>query len=244
MLNDILGLPRVVNGVGNVYPIPLLEYSQFMAYAYLLKYDKKHTYIKNDETGDLEALLYVDFPCEDIIGEIKGQDLVKYKVNCLTLAIEMLTRKPVKYNFDDKTFYIGDDGFLNEFNFYEFKNNVCEQNLIVVERFYKNKKLAERVKALKKNKADKGSMGIEDIISTVSVLASVSYEEISKMTYYQLMHTFGRVNKIKEFELTTKRRLSGDDKCNIVHYTDNLNLGVNNDKELFKEVGTIQKMFS
>lgn len=250
MVNDILGLPTFMPNVGDCYPIPLLNYPLFQKYSWILKYDKRHTYLKSEETTELEAILFNEFICDEIPENIKGNDLVKYKIEHLIYVISIVTKKNVYFDYRDIVFYIGDDrdkpdGVVNRFNYDEFKELICKQNLIATERFYKNKKLAERVKTLKKSKSEKGGLGWDDVISTTSILAHVSYEEISKFTYYQMMHTFGRANKIMEYKLTIQRRLAGDDKCEVVGYTDELKLGANDeDDKMFKKVSDLQKMFS
>lgn len=242
MFEDIFNLPRIVKGVGEVYPVLLKDYMNFMQVAWILKYNKKHTYTEDEEISTLEAILFKDFSCSEL-KDINGNDAVKYKAYCIKCLIEIVCKDIVEVNFQDKCFYIGKtkEKCVNEFNYDVFRKVVMEQNLIQEEKFYKSKIVAKKMADAREVRSRKqGNIQFEDIISTIKNFSGVSYKEIYKQSYYQTITDFSRIRNIKEHDLTVLFASQfGTKQVKIVDFSCNLELMKDNSKESIKRVSEV-----
>lgn len=242
MFEDIFNLPRIVKGVGEVYPVLLKDYMNFMQVAWILKYNKKHTYTEDEEISTLEAILFKDFSCSEL-KDINGNDAVKYKAYCIKCLIEIVCKDIVEVNFQDKCFYIGKtkEKCVNEFNYDVFRKVVMEQNLIQEEKFYKSKIVAKKMADAREVRSRKqGNIQFEDIISTIKNFSGVSYKEIYKQSYYQTITDFSRIRNIKEHDLTVLFASQfGTKQVRIVDFSCNLELMKDNSKESIKRVSEV-----
>lgn len=242
MFEDIFNLPRIVKGVGEVYPVLLKDYMNFMQVAWILKYNKKHTYTEDEEISTLEAILFKDFSCSEL-KDINGNDAVKYKAYCIKCLIEIVCKDIVEVNFQDKCFYIGKtkEKCVNEFNYDVFRKIVMEQNLIQEEKFYKSKLVAKKMADAREVRNRKqGNIQFEDIISTIKNFSGVSYEDIYKQSYYQTITDFSRIRNIKEHDLTVLFASQfGTKQVKIVDFSCNLELMKDNSKESIKRVSEV-----
>lgn len=242
MFEDIFNLPRIVKGVGEVYPVLLKDYMNFMQVAWILKYNKKHTYTEDEEISTLEAILFKDFSCSEL-KDINGNDAVKYKAYCIKCLIEIVCKDIVEVNFQDKCFYIGKtkEKCVNEFNYDVFRKIVMEQNLIQEEKFYKSKLVAKKMADAREVRSRKqGNIQFEDIISTIKNFSGVSYKEIYKQSYYQTITDFSRIRNIKEHDLTVLFASQfGTKQVKIVDFSCNLELMKDNSKESIKRVSEV-----
>lgn len=246
MFEDIFNLPRIVKGVGEVYPVLLKDYMNFMQVAWILKYNKKHTYTEDEEISTLEAILFKDFSCSEL-KDINGNDAVRYKAYCIKRLIEIVCKDTVEVDFQDKCFYIGKakERCVNEFNYDVFRKVVMEQNLIQEEKIYKSKLFAQWMQDAKElNRKNGSNREIDDIISTIRIYTGASYNEIAQQTYYQIMTDFCRIQKFKEYELTALfASQHGTKNISIVDYTESLGLRKDQDDGLTMKIGEVLGKF-
>nr|DAW63518.1 MAG TPA: hypothetical protein [Caudoviricetes sp.] len=242
MFEDIFNLPRIVKGVGEVYPVLLKDYMNFMQVAWILKYNKKHTYTEDEEISTLEAILFKDFSCSEL-KDINGNDAVKYKAYCIKCLIEIVCKDIVEVNFQDKCFYIGKtkEKCVNKFNYDVFRKVVMEQNLIQEEKFYKSKIVAKKMADAREVRSRKqGNIQFEDIISTIKNFSGVSYETIYKQSYYQTITDFSRIRNIKEHDLTVLFASQfGTKQVKIVDFSCDLELMKDSSKESIKRFSEV-----
>lgn len=203
MFTDIFGLPRELKNVGKIYPIKMCDYLEFCNYSWILRYEKAHTYVKDENITNFEAVIYREFNCE-AINNFKGNDLIKIKIYAIGQIIRLTLHQEPKFDFEKNEFTINGKK-INKNNYDEFRKIVMEQNLIVKEKIYKSKEIEQWFKKARKTKdreEKNNNIGFEEIVSTVRAKTGNTYEELLQETYYQLMTDFMRINEVVNHEDT------------------------------------------
>ncbi|MCA1021646.1 hypothetical protein [Halobacillus litoralis] len=224
-LKDILGQPKKVFNIGDIYPVKIKDYEDFVIHSTFLRFSKKH--FTNDTTG---------FTLFELVTALTLQDdsISQSFLNMLNTV----THKEFHYHKEPEKAakFVSEDGSeLNNENFDFFREIVMKQNLIYEEKVYKNatvKKWADKVLAARaKNSVN---MTMEDMISVVKVFGNESYEDIAEYTIYQLEHTFQRILKIEDYRRTIQFMCAGDDKSKLNPFVEKIDLYKNPYDDIFK----------
>lgn len=232
-VNDILGLPEYIDGIGEIYPVKIKDYNKFMKCAGILNFKKDH--FENQLDGDLLEKVKL----LDILLRL-GFDDETY-INNLIELFELVLKKDValinQYDLDSYYFKIDEDHSITSDNFDQLRRLIMKQNILHEPKVFKNKLVKEWAeKVLKAREKQSANITFEDMISTISALTGKHYWDIGEYTVYQLKSEFGRIAKDKAYEASWYQIIAsqGAAKINIEHFAENLNLMKNPYDDLFK----------
>jgi hypothetical protein len=229
----IFGLPEFVEGIGEIYPVQMIHYDEFMNSANIICLSYEHFNVeeikKSYQVDDLKLFdLVVLATCQSEFGQLAFDNLIK--------TFSIILRKNVSFNSDIVSFITEDGCMINRDNYEEFRKIVMKQNLLFTPKVYKNKitqEWAEKVlKARAKNSLD---CTIEDMISTIAVISSKHYTELSTYTIYQIRQEFNRIMKIESYRSSIAFRCAGDDKIPIEPYAEKIDMFKNPYDDVFKD---------
>lgn len=220
----ILGQPEQVQGVGDIYPIKLKDYDEFMKYAGVLQISKNHI---PKEYDDMSLFSYI------VQHGLQDSEFMLALENLFSL----LTKRKFKFITDGEQFgFISDneENVIVNQNYEDIRKTVMRQNLIFEKKVFKDKMVEEWAEqVLKARRKNAVKMTIEDIVSTVSVYSGIDYEKLSEYTLYQLNYSFNRVSKIKSYESNVSFKCAGAEKVKLDHFAEEINLFKNPYDDLF-----------
>lgn len=231
-LNNIFGRPQYIEGVGNIYPIKLKDYDEFIENANILYYSKRHFGIE-DENISLFSILFT-------FG-VQNPDIIKKLQNLFSMILKKETFVAVSDDFYG--FVIDEDHSINEHNYDLVRQVVMNQNIIFEPKVYKDplvQKWAEKAMEAKAKNSIK--MTLEDMITTVHVFTGIDYEKIAEYTYYQLQASFNRIKKIKNYDTNVAMKCAGAEKVEIEHFAEELDLYKSPYDDLFKDKSKLNKL--
>lgn len=204
-LNDIWGLPVYVEGIGHIYPIRMKDYEEFDSVADVLRYSKKHFPLTKGQEKDYALL--------DLIMYAFRKDKIERKLEKL---FSLVMRKEVVYKTDGYGYmflinmYDNKINCINADNYDKFREIVMKQNLVFEHKVFKNKLVQQwAMKVLKAREKNAPKIGIEDMITTVSVYTGKNYDVIREGTIYQLYADFNRVRKMKNYDVSVLAGATG-----------------------------------
>jgi hypothetical protein len=218
----IFGEPDFLEGIGNVYPVKLKNYDEFVECSTHLYYSKDHF---GEEFKDFSLLELLIFGLRD---EKIVQDFEK--------LFSLVLKKDIAFFTTDYDFgFKGEKSLINKDNYDHLRNTIMKQNLMFEQKVYKNKvvqKWADKViQARAKNSI---KIEFEDKISTVSVATGKHYWDLAEYTIYQLETDFKRVIKLKQHEQGIILSTVSSD-VSIEHFAENLDLYKSPYDDLFKD---------
>lgn len=231
----ILRKPDYVDGVGEIYPITLENYDEFMNMTNIisLSYDHFQEVIENNERKIILARQMGIDP-----DDIRLYDLIKFlslefenplvMFRNLENVFSLVLQNTVKFNSQLQTFIIDESGEINRDNYDIVREIIMRQNLLFVPKVYKNKLMQEWAeKALKARAKNSIDSTIEDMITTVSVLGGKTYDQLKKYTIYQLKAEFNRILKIETFRSYQLYKIAGAEDIPNVHFAENIDMFIN-----------------
>lgn len=115
--------------------------------------------------------------------------------------------------------------FEDEDRFMAVRKIVMDMNLIKEEKVFKDERLQKGEDMKKKidSVKNKDAQTIEDIVTSVRVKSGTSYDEINKMSVYQLYADFARINAIMNYETTIIFKSVGSD-MEVENWSKHINL--------------------
>lgn len=234
MIKDILGLPEHVDKIGNIYPVRIKDYDEFMENCDVLLYNKDHF----DGVGELKLF--------DILMVVLGENFKQKMINLIKICLKQDNVKFVALkNFSG--FIFGDTNYIDADNFEEFKKIVLRQNLLFEPKVYKNKLVQEWAeKALRAKMKDSINITIDDKITTVVSFTGISYETIAEMTIFQLEATFNRICKFMDYITSVHVLCAGTTDIKLSHFAEFVDLYKNPYDSLFvsdEKLNKINKIF-
>lgn len=189
-LDNILGKPKFVFNVGNVYPIRLKDWDRFEQHMQVLMLSKKHIPIESD----------VEIPLLTRLILLQNE----FIFDSLCEIFDIVTRtKSFEFRVDvDGYYFINDKSqIVNDGNYEELRKTILHQNIILEPKIFKSKLMQEWAeKALKARQKNAANVTLEDMITTVAALSGKDYSTLENYTIYQLKSEFNRWVKIKNFE--------------------------------------------
>ena len=259
--------PQPLDGVGDIYPIKIAEYSIFKEYAskYLLagrkwlanicKYPKDEYildfFVKNALMMEVIEVSGNEFEEGSNITEVlKSDELLKYKISEMEEMFSMTLKKAVKFELlsviDDAVidyrFQIGEgDKYITKFNFENYREVVMEQNLLFEPLTSPsergNEAIQNAIKVLSKNGV---TQDLISVCSTVSTYKGVSDEELQEYTYYRLMCDFETINRINNNIIYAMFMAQGSKDAEITYLGEVINVSKNPYEGLLKRNGDNQ----
>ncbi|MDC4245514.1 hypothetical protein [Clostridium perfringens] len=235
MLKDYFGQPDYIEGIGEIYPIKVLEYQEFQQLAQrYITIDKKALEIELGEEFKESTLMLVlsQIKAYEIANDDNRLALVgsneleqfkvlreaEYKLNIedFEKVLKMILHKDVFYDEDGVRFKIQDEDILsekeiNQENFDEFKKVVMRQNLLFTPLYYEDPILQSILMSLRENKAQESNsqFDLETICQVVSNEKKIPQYELQNFTYYMLIADYTRLSVIDNHDLGKQVKSSG-----------------------------------
>jgi hypothetical protein len=232
---NLFGEPFFIEGIGNVYPIRLIDWEKFESVIPVILQSEKHF-----ETNG-------EFPLLDIlIRGISDEVIVKSLEIIFQLALRNDDIKFVVYDFDKYKFQIDDEHSITVDNFPLIRNVIMQQNILFEPKIYKNKevqKWAEKVLAARGKNAPNITM--EDMLSTVSVFTGKHYWDLKDYTIYQLKSDFNRICKIEEYRtqsMVFANPYADLSKFKMDHFAEKIDMYKNPYDDVFKDKSSMKKI--
>ncbi len=228
-LKYIFRRPEHVEGLGEIHPIKLKDYDEFVQYATVLQVSKKTMKLDEDDSVSNFDLL---------LGCIAQDESILYFVTGL---LNLVTGKHFHFSTEENRVVFTDTDYsvkLSYDNYDAFRDTVMKQNLIFEKKVYKNpavQKWADKVMEARSKNSIK--VTTEDMITTVHAITGTSFEVIENYTIYQLKAVFERVSKVKDYDTSIQARLAGNDKTDVQPYMAELNMFKNPYDDLFVDKG-------
>ena len=209
----IFGKPEHIDGLGNVHPVKLKNYDEFINCSNYLYIGKDHF---NDEVLDYPLLQLLIFAFKD---QSVIEDLEKLFALVLQTEVQAFVRDDVEIAFKTPV-----GGVIDNFNYDLLRRTIMRQNLMFEQKVYKDKVVqAYMHKVFEARAKNSSKLEFEDKISTVSVFSGKHYWDLEEYTIYQLEVDFCRISKFKNFDLTVTARSLGSDQ-KIEHFAENVDM--------------------
>lgn len=223
-MNLIFGRPDIVDGVGLVHPVTLVDYDEFQEASSFIYYSKAHFGKEYDNYPLLDLIVY-GLRDDKIIGDIET-------------VIKIVTKKNSSLYLDEKSgvygFYIDEGSSLTNQNYEAFRSIVMKQNLMFEQKVYKDKRTQEWAQKVMAAKSKSGvRIELEDMITTIAAFSGKHYWDLEKYTIYQLQSEFKRIGKIKGYDSDIAIACVSGDGSKIGHYAEYLDLFRNPYDDLF-----------
>jgi hypothetical protein len=234
-INNLFGEPFFIEGIGNVYPIRLIDWEKFESVIPVILQSEKHF-----ETNG-------DYPLLDIlIRGISDEVIVKSLEIIFQLALRNDDVKFVVYDGNQYKFQIDDEHSITADNFPLIRNVIMQQNILFEPKIYKNKevqKWAEKVLAARGKNAPNITM--EEMLSTVSVFTGKHYWDLKDYTIYQLKSDFNRICKIEEYRtqsMVFANPYADLSKFKMDHFAEKIDMYKNPYDDVFKDKSSMKKI--
>jgi hypothetical protein len=234
-INNLFGEPFFIEGIGNVYPIRLIDWEKFESVIPVILQSEKHF-----ETNG-------DYPLLDIlIRGISDEAIVKSLEIIFQLALRNDDVKFVVYDGNQYKFQIDDEHSITPENFPHIRNVIMQQNILFEPKIYKNPevaKWAEKVLAARGKNAP--NITIEEMLSTVSVFTGKHYWDLKDYTIYQLKSDFNRICKIEEYRtqsMVFANPYADLSKFKMDHFAEKIDMYKNPYDDVFKDKSTMKKI--
>lgn len=229
-LNNIFQKPINIDGIGNVYPIRLIDWDEFESYLNVLMLSKKHIPLSIDEDVPLLNrifLLYAELNDDSVLDVFCG-------------IFNLITRTNTFRFVDDLVCFVNENNqIVDVSNYEEIRETVLRQNIIFEPKIYKDPLMQQWAeKALKARQKNAANITLEDKISTVEAFGNKTYDQLMNYTMYQLEASFRRICKGKEFDMNFQARLHTPTETNVEqnveHFAEYIDMYENPYDSLFK----------
>lgn len=211
MLNDYLGEPTFVIGIGNIYPVRICEIEEFRALSSKYIVFGKTTF-KNRLKIDVEYLL--DFYIKQVVGD--EEKLIEFILEFSRLLeitlknkIEFIPKENKEYGFRVK----GTSFEVNKYNFDIYREVIMKQNLLYEPLTEENDLMQEWLDLARETRAKNAEeVDIESICQLVSIVKRINPSELRNYTYYQVMADASRISLIDSQQYIMLLRSQGVDE--------------------------------
>jgi hypothetical protein len=229
-LNYIFGRPKHVHGIGNVHPIKLNDYDEFIDCSMVLYYSKNNFPEEFQEHNLLDLLV-----------GLKDEKIIEDLEKVLTMVLKQDVRFSV-INNNDYGFVIDETHNINRNNYDTVRQVIMQQNLMFEQKVYKDKLVQEWANKVIQARAKSSiKMEFEDMVSTVSVFTGKHYWDLAEYTIYQLKSDFNRISKFKDYDASVLFRTASSD-VKINHFAEDIDLFKNPYDDLFKSKDKLKKL--
>ncbi|MBX0320195.1 hypothetical protein [Shouchella clausii] len=249
-LRNIFGKPTFVQGAGDIYPITLKHYDEFMDLAHIIMLKKSQFPFKESDLAPYidnpSALTTLDYIALNAVFEQSDELLVGLK-----RIFELVTRDRVDFKLSDTfnqfsvAYFIGEanSNIIHSKNYEKVRKTILEQNLISEPKEYANPLVAEWAAKAAEAKAanSKINIDIESMISSLQIAMGQEAIFFENFTIYQLYSAFARLGKFKEFD-TELHLIGHSDKIGQVHFAEVTELMSDPSKEAFVDSSAINNL--
>ena len=225
--------PDIIEGIGEIYPIKMKHYDEFMDSSNILCLSYDHFNVEEIKKDfGLEDVSLLELVILAASQSADGEESFFNLANIFSFA----TRKEIKFIDKDVSFVTDDGMCINKFNYDKVREVIMRQNLLFTPKVYKNKKLQEWANKVIQARAKNGiDSTIEDMISTIAVISCKDYERLEEYSIYQVKQEFNRAMKVEAYRSALAYKLAGAEKVELEHYAENIDMFKNPFDDLFKD---------
>ncbi len=216
----IFGKPDYMDVIGNIYPIKLEDYDDFIECSNHLYINKNH-FIENVRELTLLELLIFGLKNEKIIS-----DLEKLFSLALRKQVEFFIKNENKILYEYEYGFISESNqIIHKDNYEQIRNIIMHQNLMFDQKVYKDKIVEKYMyKSLEVKAKNSIKMEFEDMISTVSVFTGKHYWDLEEYTIYQLKSDFNRISKFKNYDTSIAFKCVSTEPIKVEHFAENVDM--------------------
>jgi hypothetical protein len=235
-LNYLFAQPDYIDGFDKensiyIYPVKLKDYDKFQDLSKIL-------YISKNHFGENEyPLLALLFMARDSLG-IGLENLITN----LSELFSLITNKKAQFITGKvEGFLLDDNNFISVHNYEDIRKIIMKQNLMFEQKVYKNPKVQEWAnKVLESKSKNQPKIGMEEILTTVSVFTGKHYWDLENYTIYQIYSEFYRIRKLKSYDISAMARSHGAD-VEIDDFAEDLDIYKNPYDSLFVNSDKLNK---
>jgi hypothetical protein len=237
-LTNIFNKPKMLPSIGQVYPVLMKDYDDFMECSNVLSLSYQHFDIR-----EVAKLLESDE------GEIKLLDLVilaaresntfDETMETLNQVFSIVLKQKIVHDFGEFGIYFRDEKnnyLIDRFNYDEVRSTIMHQNIIFEPKIFKDKLVAQWAEmALKQRAKNSVDISIEDMLTTISVVSGKHYWDLENYSIYQIKQEFARIGKDKTYHTNVAFKCAGAESVDIEHYAENTEIYKSPFDDLFKK---------
>ncbi|WP_099301823.1 hypothetical protein [Bacillus sp. Marseille-P3800] len=249
-LNNFFGKPTTITGVGEIYPITMRDYDEFMDIVNIIMLKKSQFPFNEDDLSR-----FFENPSQlrilDYIAINSALEQSDELLEGLKRIFELTTKESVKYlkSEDSVAFFIGNvdespghKKVIHSKNFDQVRECIMTQNLIVEPKEYANPlvaKWAAKAAEAKAKSSAKTEIDMESILSSLQMSMGQKASFFEDFTIYQIYSAFSRLGKFNEFE-TDLALIGHSDQVGNVHFAEVIDLTKNPEDGAFKESSSLE----
>jgi len=252
MINDIQGYllgDPIETEIGKCKFLTVENYFSYIQKAYNNKeisqeynYDKKQVMKQCENITFIECLSYLKLSKRELLSNYliqipkpkqKQEDINFLKSQSLYNLV--LATKLYKYYKLLLSYLFNDVDIMTKItnmNFREIRTLVMKMNCIKERRVSKNPELQKWHDKEEQFKRSKNKIEFDSILSSVAAYYKLSYQEIKKMTLYQLYMNFQRAGIAKNFDVSTLFSTVSTEKIKILPWYSKIDLFAEENMEL------------
>lgn len=236
LLSNIFQKPKAIPSVGEIYPVLMKDYDEFMDNANVISYTYDHFNL--EEIAPMLGVLSEELKLLDLITLVsKETNTYEQTFDNLCKVFSIILRKKVDFTFGHTgVCFFDNKGFLiDRDNYDEIRSIIMKQNLIFSQKIYKSRLVQEWAnKVLEARAKNAIDITIEDMITTIAVVSGKHYWDLENYTYYQIKAEFARIGKDKAYHTNVAYQCAGAEKITIEHYAENTDIFKNPFDDVFK----------
>lgn len=217
-LRYILQEPIELEGIGVLYPLNILEFSK-NSHIFSILSVTKNTLLQQVSVKDKEKRDYIENNVKNFDVVTSQPDLIlmlaKLFMICFRLNAEDIQ---VGQEENGNIYFLLKGNRVDRNNYDYVRNQIIKINNIHLPKQAKNAELQKWFDKAKKAKSRTNNTDMEDIITTIVALTGITFDEIKKMTIYQINKLIERINKIKEYDANIKFICAGAKDVKIDSY--------------------------
>jgi len=206
----LLNLPCEIDNI-NIYPVKVVEWKKFRKYTSYLVMSREH-YKLTDDQPFIKSIIYNmvhayndnKYP-EDETLKIQLMNQVIYDFG---EVLSIITRKQIEYeeNLEFGCSFVNHDDniIIHDGNFEAIRQVCLVQNILFEPVIYKSKFKEKWAKSVARGRAKNNKdLSLAEIISMVREGLKISYEDITKLSMFQLYVDYYRLDNTKTFDTIT-----------------------------------------
>jgi hypothetical protein len=226
-LSNIFQKPIELNGLGFVYPVKLINWDEFEENISPIMLSKNHLQTE------------YDVPLLDrVVLGLKDERIINSLCKTFNIVLNSNSFKIIVGN-QSYMFMNENDQIIDSTNYDELRKIILRQNILFEPKVYKTQALQQWAeKVLKARGKNSPNVTIEDMLSTISVMAGKHYWDLEQYTIYQLRYDFNRICKIKNYEtqsLAFANPYADLSNFKLEHFAENVDMYENPYDSVFKE---------
>lgn len=234
-LANILQKPQELQGVGLIHPVKLKNWDEFESNLSPIMLTRNHFQLEDENIALLDILVF----------GLRDESLIKSLCRIFDIVLGS-NEFTIALSEDSYFFFNENNQIINSANYEELRKIILHQNILFEPKIYKNptmQKWAEKV--LKARGKNAPNVTIEDMLSTISILAGKHYWDLEEYTIYQIKYDFNRICKIKNYEsqsILFANPYADMSKIKIEHFAENVDMYENPYDGVFKEKSSLMKI--